>query len=238
MTRSEAIAAYIQARMQEEEALHGRGWQAKVAKATGVSSAHISNALNRGSIGNEFAHSMADFWHMPYAKLEQLALEKAGLAAPSTTVEKEPGAGQWRLRDLPGWAEAEAIAMTIFRLPPIAWDWAGQMVTRKVPADLSPEVVYKMADAWYTAMSDEERIEAHVEESRRSNQVSKSIREELRARGLDPQRDEVEWNLEFLKLKRKHKGKEVDEAALDALRIPPPGPVKLPRRLAKKGSRS
>lgn len=70
-TTKEAVAAYVQARLKRETA--PRGAAAKVAAATGFSTAHVANAKNHGRIGQDFAEGMAKHWGMTYDELVKVA---------------------------------------------------------------------------------------------------------------------------------------------------------------------
>lgn len=82
-----ALAAYVRWRLKKEEEEHGRGYQAEVARKSGISTAHIANILNRPhqGVGMDAATALARYWGMSFAKLTDAATEWAKTALVSPT---------------------------------------------------------------------------------------------------------------------------------------------------------
>lgn len=84
----EALARYIRDRLQQEENAYelkyGRGYQAKVARETKISTAHIANIITRGDqkVGIPTANKLATFWGTTLAKLMATAVEWARSTPP------------------------------------------------------------------------------------------------------------------------------------------------------------
>lgn len=72
-------SAYIRMRLKKEEQEHGRGYQAEVARRTGLSTAHVANIMNRPhqGVGEEAVELLAKFWGMTSAQLTDMAREWA-----------------------------------------------------------------------------------------------------------------------------------------------------------------
>lgn len=80
------IKEYVLARLREELADAPRGAQARLAKALGVSGAHLSNMLSSTPSrqpGEDFRRKVAAHWGMTYAQLEALALGEPCPEAPA-----------------------------------------------------------------------------------------------------------------------------------------------------------
>lgn len=73
------LAGYVRARLKKEEAEHGRGYQAEVARKTGLSTAHVANVMNRPhqGVGTDALIAFAGFWGMTLGQLEDAAREWA-----------------------------------------------------------------------------------------------------------------------------------------------------------------
>jgi hypothetical protein len=70
-----AIAAYIHDRLVRECASE-RGRAAAIARATGVTTAHVANVKNgKASAGEDFSRALAGYWSMSYQQLENAAVE-------------------------------------------------------------------------------------------------------------------------------------------------------------------
>lgn len=71
------LAAYVRARMKKEEKERGRGYQAELARRTGLSSAHVANVMNRPhqGLGIEALTDIAGFWGLTLGQLEEAAKE-------------------------------------------------------------------------------------------------------------------------------------------------------------------
>lgn len=84
-SRVQRIKEYVLARLREELGNAPRGAQARLAKALGVSGAHLSNMLSPNPTrqpGEDFRRKVAVHWGISYAQLEALAL---GEEAPDST---------------------------------------------------------------------------------------------------------------------------------------------------------
>lgn len=69
----QALTSYCRARMRREEAAHGRGYQAELARKSGLTTATIANIVNeRNGVGMDAAESLAKAWGLTY---EQLLVE-------------------------------------------------------------------------------------------------------------------------------------------------------------------
>lgn len=113
-TEKELIRKYIVARLTREN--NGRGFQAKLAKATGFTTAHISNVLSKGaSIGDDFKRAMAKYWGISVDQLEA----EAGVEIPAS-----PGRESRVVFDERYPARAEAIALVRDLVRPAAIDAA------------------------------------------------------------------------------------------------------------------
>ena len=91
------IKEYVLARLREELACAPRGAQALLAKALGVSGAHLSNMLSRSPTrqpGEDFRRKAAAHWHLSYGQLEAIAL---GEEVPGNT----EGPVSWRSEEGP-----------------------------------------------------------------------------------------------------------------------------------------
>lgn len=76
-SRVQRIKEYVLARLREELGNAPRGAQARLAKALGVSGAHLSNMLSPNPTrqpGEDFRRKVAVHWGITYAQLEALAL--------------------------------------------------------------------------------------------------------------------------------------------------------------------
>lgn len=83
-----AITGYVRERLHAEQRAHGRGYQARVARAAGLSSAHVANVMteeHRG-VGIEAAAKLAGYWGMSLDQLTATALEWASRTPPSARV--------------------------------------------------------------------------------------------------------------------------------------------------------
>lgn len=86
----QALVDYVRARLQREEAehelKHGRGYQAKVARESKVSSAHIANIITKDGqgVGMDTAKKLATFWGTTIDKLMAMAIEWAKSEPPRT----------------------------------------------------------------------------------------------------------------------------------------------------------
>jgi hypothetical protein len=70
-----AIAAYIHDRL-VRECTAERGRAAAIARATGVTTAHVANVKNgKASAGEDFSRALAVYWSMSYQQLENAAVE-------------------------------------------------------------------------------------------------------------------------------------------------------------------
>ncbi len=105
--RREILKKYVRKRLEAEVCPGGkkvRGKQAAVARAVGMSSAHISNIISQDrSFGDDFMHALAsNWWRIPFSELERLAMEEAGVRMlPSAA----PPTQSHALRHHPRWAE-------------------------------------------------------------------------------------------------------------------------------------
>lgn len=84
-SRVQRIKEYVLARLREELGNAPRGAQARLAKALGVSGAHLSNMLSPNPTrqpGEDFRRKVAVHWGISYAQLEALAL---GESPPEST---------------------------------------------------------------------------------------------------------------------------------------------------------
>jgi len=91
------IKEYVLARLREELACAPRGAQAQLAKALGVSGAHLSNMLSRSPTrqpGEDFRRKVAGHWGMSYGQLEAISL---GEEAPTSTSKPL----SWRAEEVP-----------------------------------------------------------------------------------------------------------------------------------------
>mgnify|MGYP003419810636 CR=1 FL=1 len=70
-----AVSDYIKARLTEEQREKGRGYQADVARATGLSTSYIANLINHPhkGVGFEAAPAFASFWNMSLPQLIETA---------------------------------------------------------------------------------------------------------------------------------------------------------------------
>lgn len=73
--RRSALSSYIRARLLREEREYGHGFRSEVARRSGLSTAHISNLINREDqkIGIDAAEALAGFWKMSFAQLSDEA---------------------------------------------------------------------------------------------------------------------------------------------------------------------
>ncbi len=85
-----AVAAYVRQRLRAECATE-RGVAARIAKATGFTSAHLTNVqkAERG-IGDDFAHAIGTYWGMTYQQLEDEAQRWAAEHLPVEDVDPLP----------------------------------------------------------------------------------------------------------------------------------------------------
>lgn len=74
-----AVSDYIKARLTDEQREKGRGYQADVARATGLSTSFIANLINHPhkGVGFEAAPAFASFWSMSLAQLIETASARA-----------------------------------------------------------------------------------------------------------------------------------------------------------------
>ncbi len=111
--RWEITKSYVRKRLLEDVRPGGKqkhGAQQRVATATGVSTAHVSNVINGRDFGDNFAHKLADFWwKIPYGELERLAMEDAGVMMLPSAAPLTPLGPVLRLH--PQWEEMVAAAM-------------------------------------------------------------------------------------------------------------------------------
>jgi hypothetical protein len=80
-------------RLKKEERERGRGYQADVARQTGLSTAHIANVMNRPhqGVGIEAASALAKFWGMNLGQLSDVASDwAASMPAPASSRAKMP----------------------------------------------------------------------------------------------------------------------------------------------------
>ena len=91
------IKEYVVARLRAELACAPRGAQAQLAKALGVSGAHLSNMLSRSPTrqpGEDFRRKVAAHWGVSYGQLEAISL---GEEAPTSTSKPV----SWRAEEAP-----------------------------------------------------------------------------------------------------------------------------------------
>lgn len=151
-----------------------------------------------------------------------------------TRVEHEPGQGHVRFGDQPGYQEAESEARENHsEYPTLVWEETADAMFRSPPEIITAETVATVAKSIFDSMSETKKTKAWADDAKAIAERQDKIRKELKARGLDPKRDPVEWNIEFIKAEAKAKGMNLDEHALDALKSPMPGPVKA--RVKSKG---
>lgn len=146
---------------------------------------------------------------------------------PTRLVELDPGTGHVRLGDVSGFKESqEQVRMMFKRFPELAHQKTADLMTRDPPEMVTPEIYFAYIQAVFSTLSDEQRTEAYTADARAAAERSDQIRADLRAKGLSPEANPLEWNIEFQKAKAKAEGLPFDEAKLDAIKSPPPGPVK------------
>lgn len=82
-----ALAAYVRWRLKKEEAEHGRGYQADLARRSRIWTAHIANLLNRDGqgVGMDVGTKLARVWGMTFAQLADAATEWARSQPPPET---------------------------------------------------------------------------------------------------------------------------------------------------------
>lgn len=66
-----AMSAYVRERLRKEVAAHPRGHQAHIARAAGISRAHVTNILTRPEIGvgTDVADKLARYWGLSLVEL-------------------------------------------------------------------------------------------------------------------------------------------------------------------------
>lgn len=117
------------------------GSQSDLARALDVSPTTISRHLAGFQAGPDFAALVA--------KASGTTRDDLIGRAPQTRTEP-------RLRDLPGWEEAEATARSQFRfVPSAAWDAVGDLRTAKPPAHVTSEWIGGLASHWARVLSGE-----------------------------------------------------------------------------------
>lgn len=144
---------------------------------------------------------------------EVLRVSAAWLALGEGSMLDEPGkrsitpvppdaATGCRLGDREGYAEAEADAREEHpEWPTIVWREAREVAFRNPPELVTKQFVASVAKAIFDSMSDAGKAREWAADAKAAADLAESIREQLKARGLDPKRDPVEWNLEFLRIK-------------------------------------
>jgi transcriptional regulator with XRE-family HTH domain len=87
------LANYVRTRLKKEEQERGRGYQADVARRTGLSTAHVANIMNRPhqGLGIEAMTALAGYWGITLGQLEEAAKEWAkNEPAPSSRALTQP----------------------------------------------------------------------------------------------------------------------------------------------------
>lgn len=85
-----AIAAYVQGRLQQEYESQPRGYMASLARKVSMSTAHLANAKNKGSVGGDLAQALAKAWGMTWEELRAAA----GVATASERCGARPAHGR------------------------------------------------------------------------------------------------------------------------------------------------
>lgn len=137
------VGAYVRQRLREE--CKERGTATKISRATGFSSAHLTNIQkeDRG-VGDEFARAMATYWGRSYSELEDEAQAWYASQPPSVRT------GQLRLnvnriwREYPEWREelAKAVAHYPADLHPWLEKAGGAIIPDRRP---TPEGIGRVA---------------------------------------------------------------------------------------------
>lgn len=79
--RRRRVSAYVSARLTDE--CRGRGDAARIARATGYTTAHVSKVRNGlGGVGDDFLRAIAAYWRMSVAELEDEALKRPWSPTP------------------------------------------------------------------------------------------------------------------------------------------------------------
>ena len=68
-----AVAAYVQSRLQRDYESEPRGYMASLARKVDMSTAHLANAKNKGSVGGDLAQKLAKVWGMSWDELRAAA---------------------------------------------------------------------------------------------------------------------------------------------------------------------
>lgn len=107
-----------------------------------------------------------------------------------------------RLADREGYAEAEAEAREDHQeWPTFVWRESREVMFRSPPEVIDKKLVESVARAIFNSMSESTRAREWAADAKATADIAESIREQLKAKGLDPKRDPVEWNLEFFRIK-------------------------------------
>lgn len=72
--RRQRISAYVRERLKAE--CEVRGGAARIKRATGFTSAHISKVKHGAGVGDDFLHAMAKYWQTDAATIEAEALKR------------------------------------------------------------------------------------------------------------------------------------------------------------------
>lgn len=108
---------HVQAAVRDLMAEYGS--QQRLAAALGVSQQAVSNGLNGRATGLGFVHAVA--------RLRGVTAEKL-LAGEQSLLARDSGGATRKLRDLPGWSEAVALARVVFpQVPDDTWTAAGAL---------------------------------------------------------------------------------------------------------------
>lgn len=129
------------------------GTQTALAKRLGVSQQALSAVL-RGTATGGYA-------------LGRAVAQALGAVSPDAWLRgASPKAAAPRIRDRPGYDEALAIALTVFkRVPVSAFDAIGDLMGDRLPETITPEFLGGLATTWANSTSDNERAEQIVAEA-------------------------------------------------------------------------
>lgn len=146
-----AVVCYVADRIAREcKNPAQRGLQAKIARATGKSRAHVSSIVSGTSgVSIEFAERMAPFWGMTVEELEKIAVAEWE-EGEDTPTSKVRGGPTRRICDRPEWGAALDAARSFYHeIPDEFFDRVGAIfddVTGPIDAEFVGEMAKLLRD--------------------------------------------------------------------------------------------